>query len=122
MKEKIFILFILIATTSSAQPKSDLYTTVIGIIKDSLRFDTSNFEQLANYNKRLRDAPLKIPAIVINAGITAPDKLNAATMKDVKSILVFQPIEATALLGPDGKFGAIIINGKRSLYRKLFRH
>lgn len=122
MKRIILIPFILLSITSSAQPKSDLYTIVISIMKDSLCFDTSNFEQLANYNKRLRDAPLKIPAIIIQSGITAPDKLNAATMKDVKSILIFQPVQATAILGTDGQLGAIIINGKRSLYRKLFRH
>lgn len=120
MKYNLFILFIMMSFNSIAQQKSDLYLKVVSIFKDSLGFDTSNFEQQATLNKRLKDVPLKIPAIIIKEGLTEPYRLNYATMKDVKSIVVLRPPQAAGLLGPDGKFGAVIINGKKRLIRKLF--
>lgn len=120
MKYNLFILFIMMSFNSIAQQKSDLYLKVVSIFKDSLGFDTSNFEQQATLNKRLKDIPLKIPAIIIKEGLTEPYRLNYANMKDVKSIVVLRPPQAAGLLGPDGKFGAVIINGKKRLIRKLF--
>ena len=120
MKYGLFILFTMISFNSAAQQKSDLYIKVVSIFKDSLGFDTSNFEKQTTINKRLKDVPLKTPAIIIKEGLTEPYRLNYATMKDVKSILVLQPPQAAGLLGPDGKFGAVIISGKKRLIRKLF--
>ena len=120
MKRLLIFILTIITMNSSAQSKSDLYIKVVTLFKDSLHFDTSNFEQLTNNNIRMRDAPLKTPAIIINEGFIEPYRLNYATVKDVKSILILQRTAASAILGTDGKFGAIIIKGKKRLIRKLF--
>ncbi|HRG24522.1 MAG TPA: hypothetical protein PLL23_09020 [Chitinophagaceae bacterium] len=120
MNRLLIFIFTIITLNSSAQSKSDLYIKVVTLFKDSLHFDTNNFEQLTNNNIRLKDAPLKTPAIIINEGFIEPYRLNYATVKDVKSILILQRPEASAILGIDGKFGAIIITGKKRLIRKLF--
>ena len=119
MKRLLIFILTIITMNSSAQSKSDLYIKVVTLFKDSLHFDTSNFEQLTNNNIRLRDAPLKTPAIIINEGFIEPYRLNNATLKDVKSIIILHRPEASAILGNDGKFGALIIIGKKRLIRKL---
>lgn len=120
MNRLLIFLFTIITLNSSAQSKSDLYIKVVTLFKDSLHFDTSNFEQLTNNNIRMRDALLKTPAIIINESITEAYRLNNATLKDVKSIIILQRPAASAILGIDGKFGAIIITGKKRLIRKMF--
>lgn len=119
MKRLLIFILTIITMNSSAQSKSDLYVKVVNLFKDSLHFDTSNFEQLTNNNIRLRDAPLKTPAIIINEGFIEPYRLNNRYVKRCKIHNNLHRPEASAILGNDGKFGAIIIKRKETTDQKI---
>ena len=132
---KIFIaiaFFFLPVFKLTAQSHSDLYLYVDSIIKHQLKFKPTLAVKYDSLIRRQYVSPTEIvirdqstiprfPLIIINQHSVEIDRLNRASLKDVKNINVLKDSLANILYGSAGIYGVIVISGNKKLSKKILR-
>ena len=129
MKSAIALILVFFTGVSFGQSHSDLKDFVDSVALRHLKLDTSELFKIDSvYAGNLKDKEIVVrdldnsdpyPLIIINKVPFEPKRLKKSLPHGVKSVAIMKPEQAVVLFGSRGKYGAIILEVKKKLYKEL---